>query len=265
LKTISELISLNGRNALVTGACGCLGKVISETLAELGCNLLLLDKCLDQLSILESDIKNAFQVKAEIIDCDLESQESRDLTIKKVSKLENLDILINNAAFVGSSNLHGWSEPFELQSVDTWKRALEVNLTSVFHLTQGCYSLLEKSNGCIINIGSIYGKLGPDWNLYNGTEMGNPAAYAASKGGLIQLTRWFSTTLAPKVRVNCISPGGIYRNQPKEFVERYEAKTPLKRMAYEEDFKGIITYLATNMSSYTTGQNFIIDGGYSIA
>jgi NAD(P)-dependent dehydrogenase (short-subunit alcohol dehydrogenase family) len=93
--------------------------------------------------------------------------------------------------------------------------------------------------------------------------MGNPAAYAASKGGLIQLTRWLATTIAPDVRVNVISPGGVYRNQPKKFVKRYVAKTPLGRMAIEEDFKGVIAYLASDLSAYVTGQNIIVDGGWT--
>ena len=94
--------------------------------------------------------------------------------------------------------------------------------------------------------------------------MSNPAAYAASKGGLIQLTRWLATTISPRVRVNVISPGGISRNQPKEFVQRYEAKTPLGRMANEEDLRGAIAYLASDMSKYVTGLNMIIDGGWGI-
>lgn len=265
MKSIHELISLQGKTALLTGACGGMGRMISFQLADLGCNLLLLDKYSENLHSLKDEIRKDFSINIECLTCDLENISSRAKTIRKVLGIGRLDVMINNAAFVGVSNLTGWSVPFSEQTVETWQRAIEVNLTSIFHLTQGCSKLLLKCNSSIINIGSIYGGLGPDWNLYEGTSMGNPAAYSASKGGLIQLTKWLATTLAPKVRVNCISPGGIFRNQPKKFVEKYEAKTPLKRMANEDDFKGIVTYLATNMSSYTTGQNFIIDGGYSIA
>ncbi len=93
--------------------------------------------------------------------------------------------------------------------------------------------------------------------------MSNPAAYAAAKGGLIQLTKWLSTTLAPEIRVNSISPGGIWRNQPEIFVERYEARTPLGRMARENDFIGSIAFLCSDLSNYITGQNIIVDGGWS--
>ncbi len=100
--------------------------------------------------------------------------------------------------------------------------------------------------------------------MYDDTDMGNPAAYAVSKGGLIQLTRWLSTTLAPDIRVNSLSPGGVFRDQPNEFVQRYEAKTPLGRMAVEEDFKGTVTYLASDLSEYVTGQNILVDGGWTV-
>ena len=101
-------------------------------------------------------------------------------------------------------------------------------------------------------------------SLYDDTAMGNPAAYGASKGGLIQLTRYLATVLGPdNIRVNCISPGGIARGQDEKFVARYEARTPLKRMGTEEDMKGTILYLASDLSAYVTGQNLLVDGGWT--
>jgi NAD(P)-dependent dehydrogenase (short-subunit alcohol dehydrogenase family) len=164
---------------------------------------------------------------------------------------------------VGTSDLPGWGVPFEEQSIETWRRALEVNLTAVFDLCQGLYPLLRKSTGAsIVNIASIYGMYGPDWRLYEGTSLSNPSAYGASKGGLIQLTRWLATTIAPEVRVNAISPGGVSRHQPEEFVKRYESKVPLGRMATEEDFCGAIAYLVSDLSKYVTGQILSVDGGW---
>ena len=114
-----------------------------------------------------------------------------------------------------------------------------------------------------MNVASIYGLVGPDWRLYEGTEIGNPAAYSASKGGLLQLTRWLATTLAPDVRVNSITPGGVFRDTPEPFLSRYLSRTPLGRMATEEDFKGAIAYLASDLSAYVTGQNLVVDGGWT--
>jgi NAD(P)-dependent dehydrogenase (short-subunit alcohol dehydrogenase family) len=205
-------------------------------------------------------------VRVEHRSCDLEQQIQRSELIKWLKSGDlGLNILINNAAFVGASELQGWAVPFEEQTVETWRRALEVNLTAVFDLCQGLTPLLKKAKGAsIVNISSIYGLYGPDWSLYEGTNLSNPAAYGASKGGLIQFTRWLATTIAPHVRVNSISPGGIFRNQNEDFVMRYEKKTPLARMATEDDFSGSVSFLASDMSKYMTGQNLEIDGGWGV-
>jgi NAD(P)-dependent dehydrogenase (short-subunit alcohol dehydrogenase family) len=180
-------------------------------------------------------------------------------------KFGRADILVNNAGFVGDSKLSGWVAPFEEQRIDTWRRAVEVNLTAPFHLSQVLAPMLKASGkGSIINVGSIYGVVGPDLRLYEDTPMGNPAAYAASKGGLIQTTRWLSAVLAPDIRVNSISPGGVARNQPDVFVQRYEDKTPLRRMGTEEDFKGAIAYFASDLSAWVTGENLMVDGGWTV-
>jgi NAD(P)-dependent dehydrogenase (short-subunit alcohol dehydrogenase family) len=264
--TINELMDLTGRRALVTGATGGIGLVIAETLAELGADLLLADRPGTDLQGLAESLSHTGRGDVQLRHCDLEEQAQRDDLVAWASRVDGrLHILINNAAFVGTSELQGWAVPFEQQTVATWRRAIEVNLTAVFDLCQGLAPSLRASNGAsIINIGSIYGKHGPDWRLYDGTALGNPAGYAASKGGLIQLTRWLSTTLAPGVRVNSISPGGVFRGQPTEFVQRYEARTPLGRMATEDDFRGSIAYLASDLSRYVTGQDLAVDGGWGV-
>ena len=264
--TIQELMNLKGRRALIPGATGGLGTAMAETLAELGAELILVDRPGTDFTAFSASLKARWDVKVFYYHCDLEQNDQRLELLESIQNEHALiDILINNAAFVGVSDLQGWGTSFEDQTVETWRRALEVNLTAPFHLCQGLTPLLKNSTGAnIINIGSIYGEYGPDWRLYDGTSMANPAAYGASKGGLIQFTRWLSTTLAPSIRVNAISPGGVFRNQPDLFVKRYEARTPLARMATENDFRGIIAYLASDMSSYVTGQVFSIDGGWGI-
>lgn len=264
MTTIKQLMSLHGRCALLTGATGKLGRVIANTLAELGAELILVDRPGSGFEQLESELQEKWQVKSWSLSCDLELEEERLAMIDTIkNRHKNIDILINNAAFVGTSGLEGWSTSFEKQRLDTWRRAIEVNLTSAFHLCQAFLSELKKSkNANIVNIASIYGEYGPDWRLYEDTDMANPAAYAVSKGGVIQLTRWLATTLAPHIRVNAISPGGIFREQPEVFVQRYTDKTPLGRMAKEEDFCGAITFLTSDLSSYVTGQNLRINGGW---
>lgn len=266
MTTIKELANLKGRRALITGATGGLGKVMADTLAELGADLVLVDRPGIGFQNFTEALKCRWGTKIQYRHCDLERQEQRDdLMAWLKCGNEDLNILINNAAFVGTSELQGWGVPFEEQTTETWRRALELNLTAVFDLCHGLTPMLKVAKGAsIINIASIYGQYGPDWNLYAGTSMSNPAAYGASKGGLIQLTRWLATTIAPQVRVNAISPGGIFRSQPEVFVKRYNARTPLGRMAIEDDFRGAIAYLGSDLSKYVTGQTLAVDGGWGV-
>jgi NAD(P)-dependent dehydrogenase (short-subunit alcohol dehydrogenase family) len=262
---LKALMGMEGRRVLITGATGELGRVIADTLAELGADLLLVDRPGSNFSEISEAVTRHRKCKISCLTCDLESQEERDaLVVTAIADGGGPDVLINNAAFVGTSGLQGWALPFGQQTVETWRRAMEVNLTAVFDLSkQFAAPMRLRGNANIINVGSIYGLLGPNWGLYEGTAMANPAAYAASKGGLIQLTRWLATTLAPHIRVNSISPGGIFRNQPEAFVERYEAMTPLGRMATEDDFRGAFAYLASDLSKYVTGQDLVVDGGWT--
>ena len=154
----------------------------------------------------------------------------------------NIDILVHCAVYVG----------------DDWGKSQRVNVYMANNIIQNNLSTLKS----VILFSSIYGMVGPDMSLYKGTSMTNPIAYGVSKGGVLQLMRYLATTLAP-IRVNAISPGGIARNQPESFVERYEKKTPLGRMATEEDLKGAIAYLASDLSAYVTGHNLVVDGGWT--
>jgi NAD(P)-dependent dehydrogenase (short-subunit alcohol dehydrogenase family) len=263
---IEQLLSLKDKTVLITGASGNLGKSFVNTLIALEADVILIDKQSEEFErfVMLATAKSSNIVSS--FSCDFESPESRKKLIDVlVAKYPRIDILINNAAFVGVSNLQGWVTAFEDQTNDTWNRALEVNLTSVFDLVKGLLpSLKMAKNASVINIASIYGSRSPDWQLYEGTNLGNPAAYAASKGGLIQLTRWLATTLPTTIRVNAISPGGIQREQPKEFIQKYSAHTALGRMATEDDIQGALIFLATNMSEYITGQVIQVDGGWKL-
>lgn len=263
---LKQLGDLKGRFALITGAAGSLGRVIADTLAEMGAHLCLVDRPGSELEALCSQVESSWPVQVVGLHADLEQAEQRRALIKQVlAQEQGLDVLVNNAAFVGTSGLSGWGVPFEQQSLETWRRALEVNLTAVFDLCQGFTPALRASRGgSIVNIASIYGEHGPDWRLYEGTTMGNPAAYGVSKGGLIQFTRWLATTLAPDVRVNSISPGGISRGQNADFVAKYVDRTPMGRMAMEDDFRGAVAFFASDLSSYVTGQNLSVDGGWGV-
>lgn len=262
MKDLKTLMDMTGRRALITGGAGHLGRTMGDSLAELGAEVLLVDVPGAPTRAVADDIAARRDVTVTALEFDLEDAGARAALAAQVAP-GGLSVLVNNAAFVGTSGLTGWAEPFESQSVETWRRAVEVNLTAGFQLCQLFAPALKAGpGGSIINIASIYGQWGPDHALYEGTTMVNPAAYGASKGGLIQFTRWLSTTLGPDVRANVISPGGVARGQQQSFVERYSARTPLRRMATEDDFRGAIAYLASDLSTYVTGQVLAVDGGW---
>ncbi len=266
MRTISELIRLEGRSAIVTGGAGHIGLAICETLLELGAKLSILDlggdKCVEACNLLND---RNYKEKAIPIPADLsDEKETRSSVLEAVKRLGGLDILIHSAAFVGTTDFPGWAVPFEEQSVEAWDSAMRVNVTSSFIIVQAVKPYLEVSRSpSVIFINSIYGLVGPDNRIYEGTTMITPAAYATSKGGIGQLMRYLATSLAPKIRINSITAGGVRRGQASSFQERYIERTPLKRMATEEDFKGAVAYLASDLSSYVTGSNLIVDGGWT--
>jgi NAD(P)-dependent dehydrogenase (short-subunit alcohol dehydrogenase family) len=263
---VFEKSSFAGKTVLITGATGHLGREISRAFAGLGSNLILVDLYPDSLQELSSDLSEVFGVAVSVYACNFSDPEARKKVIDAVSAdFDAIDVLINNAAFVGTSDLSGWSVPFDKQLSSVWPQVFEVNLTSVFEFAQGLSGNLRKSgSGAIVNIASIHAHVGPDWGLYEGTEMASPAAYAASKAGMVNLTKWLSTTMAPQVRVNSVSPGGIFRGQPTAFVEKYIARTPMGRMAIESDVVGAVLFFSSDSSAYITGQDLCVDGGYSV-
>jgi NAD(P)-dependent dehydrogenase (short-subunit alcohol dehydrogenase family) len=265
MKRLGDLFGIKGRVAIVTGGAGHLGLAIGEALAESGAHVVVADLDAAACDQRAKTLTDHAGVPAFGIAADISSGAGAERLVQAtLEKFGRLDIVFNNAALTGASTSDGYSVPFDAQSEQAWDAALGVNLTPVFLLAKAARaSLAASGKGAIVNIASIYGVVGPDMRLYDGTAMGNPAAYAATKGGMIQLTRYLSTVLAPSIRVNAISPGGIERGQPEAFRKRYVERTPLGRMATEEDLKGIAAFLASDASAYVTGQNVILDGGWT--
>lgn len=264
MKTLNELQSLSGRVVLITGGAGHLGRVFARTAAGLGASVMLVDHD-RQVGDVAAGLADEYPNSAEGIVADLaDFKDVRTLPARTVERFGRLDVLINNAAFSAPPELKGWSAPLEDQGTEAWRASLDVNLIAPFVLTQSAAPYLAAhGSGCVVNISSIYGMVGPDFRIYEETTMSNEAAYNAAKGGLIQLTRYFATAYAPEIRVNCLSPGGILRGQPASFRTRYEQRTPLGRMATEEDFVGPIAFLISDASRYCTGINLAVDGGWT--
>ena len=246
---------------LVTGAAGVLGSALCEALAALDVRVIATDR--KQSSVLDLPEQNCISW----ITADLELVKDRERIVELVRSRSSGSVgIVHNASFVGSSELEGWSGPLVSHSSETWNRALEVSLTAPFSITRDLTDLLSSTPGsAIVHVSSIYSSLAPDWSLYEGTGLGNPAAYGVAKAGMEQLTRWLATSLAPNVRVNAVAPGGLKRGQPQGFIERYEAKVPLRRMGTETDVVDSILFLLSSQSAYVTGQVLVVDGGYGLA
>lgn len=249
--------------AAITGGAGHIGRAISHKLAARGVVIATLDKNAEAGEAFAAELKAQYGGNHRFIPADLMQPESFAKIAETIEQTYGrLDYLVNNAAFYDDTP--GWGVPFAQEGYEAWMKVMRVNLLAPFFLAQALHPLLKKSDDAsIVNIGSIYGVVGPDHSLYEGTEMTNPAAYSASKGGLLSTTRWLATVLAPEVRVNMVSPGGVARGQLPQFVERYEKRTPLKRMATEADVSGTISLLLSPEGAYITGQHIVIDGGWT--
>ncbi len=263
--SIKQALALDGRRALIVGGGGHIGRAAAEALAELGALIALSDRDEAGMARALEDSRVAGACVARLPVDLRDDAATRAMTRDAIAALGGLDVIVHTAAFVNQANTQGYAAPFADQRIDPWREALEINLTSAFSIVQeAAPSLAEGGAGSVVLFGSIYGLGGPDARLYEGMEgVGNAAAYAASKGGILQLTRWLATSLAPDVRVNAISPGGIERGQGDAFVARYAARTPMRRMGHEEDLKGAVAYLAGDLSRYVTGHNLVVDGGWT--
>jgi NAD(P)-dependent dehydrogenase (short-subunit alcohol dehydrogenase family) len=259
--TARDLTDLTDRTAVVTGGAGPLGLVLADALATAGARVVVVDLQADACAAAVDALPGSGHVA---VAADLLEPQGLSTVVDALEQVGACDVLVNNAAFTGTSGVPGYAVPFEEQTDDAFAMALALNLTAPFSLTRRLAPLLRAGgHGSVVNVSSIYGLVGPNMGLYEGTRMGNPAAYAASKGGLSQLTRYLSTVLAPEVRVNAFAPGGIARGQDDAFVERYERLTPLARMGTEDDFRGVVTWLASDASAYVTGQVVAVDGGWT--
>ena len=250
--------ALSGRTAVVTGGAGPLGRALTGALADEGATVIVVDRvgAPEQASRLGAGHRG--------ITADLMRPDGLAAVADAVRGHGACDVLVHNAAFTGTSGVPGYAVPFEEQTDEAFASASWLNLTVPFSLTRRLAPLLrDGGHGSVIMVSSIYGLVGPNMGLYEGTTMGNPAAYAATKGGLVQLTRYLATVLAPDVRVNGFAPGGIERGQAPTFIDRYSRLTPLGRMATEQDFAGVVTWLAGDASAYVTGQTVAVDGGWT--
>jgi len=264
--------SLHDRVAVVTGATGLLGRQHCWALAQAGARVVVTDLGASACSEFAEELRAGTGTEALPVPADITRPDSvRTLCRLAIDWTGNVDVLVNNAAL--NDKVEGRDParpvPFEEFPLDTWTRAIEVNLTGTFLCCQvfGAH-MAQRHSGSIINIASTYGIVAPDQRIYrdrNGQQtLFKSPAYSATKAAVIGLTKYLAAYYGHLgVRVNALSPGGVQTTQDESFVANYVERTPLGRMAQPEDYRGAIVYLASDASSYVTGANLVVDGGWT--
>lgn len=254
---VMEQFSLKGRVAIVTGGAGLYGRQIAEALAEAGARTFMASRGIEKLEEQAKAFRRA-GLDVTALQLDQSKEESVRALLARVCELAGgVDVLVNNAVLRPMAD---WSS-----SAADFQKSMEVNATGLFIMlhTFGEH-MAGRSRGSIVNIGSIQGLVGPDYSLYEGLGWGSPPDYFFHKGGMVNLTRYAASRLGPRgVRVNTLTPGGFFNNQDERFIQRYNARTFLGRMAGNEDMKGAIVFLASDASAYVTGADLVVDGGYT--
>ena len=269
---IFDKFKLDGKTAVVTGGAGLLGKEFCRTLAEAGANVIIADMNYEAAN--EVAVKlNESGYSAKAVQVDVTSKESTiNMADTAIKAYGGLNILVCSAAMdpkfdaehVGEHN----NNSFEAYPLDAWKQALDVNLTGMFLSCQAVVKpMLAQGSGSIITICSTYGLVGPDQRIYQKPgkpEQFKPVFYTVTKAGVLGLTKYLSTYYAGKpIRVNTLTPGGVYNSHDEVFLNNYSSRTVIGRMAHKDEMNGALLFLASDASSYMTGSNLVVDGGWT--
>jgi 2-deoxy-D-gluconate 3-dehydrogenase len=264
---IFEKFNLNGRVAIVTGGAGLLGSEFCRTLTEAGAAVVVADLAADSAHTVAESLPRAFPFPLNVND----PASCAALVETTLTEFGRLDILVNSAALdpkVSSDGTVRDASAFENCPLEAWKAALEVNLTGMFLVTQAAAKPMKaQGKGSIINICSIYGLVAPDQRIYqkpSQPQQYKPVYYSVTKAGVFGFTRYLAAYYAgTEIRVNSLSPGGVYNDQDELFVQNYAQRAIIGRMAHKDEMNGALLFLASDASSYVTGGNLVVDGGWT--
>jgi len=272
--SVRALYDLRGRVTIITGGAGLLGRRHAEAVAEMGGIPVLVDVDDAGARRVAGEIGERFGVAASAEVFDITDQAAVAAGIDAIARRHGrIDALVNNAALTvkgGGADLEGYFAPFEEYPVALWEQALRVNLTGAFLVTQAVGRVMvAQRRGVVVNIASDVGTISPDHRIYagmtspsSGRPFNTPIAYATTKAALVNFTRYLATYWAPQgIRVNALSPAGVYDGHEPEFVRRLSSLIPLGRMAHPDEYKGALIFLVSDASSFMTGANLVVDGG----
>ena len=247
---------------LITGGAGYLGTAMSEAIAEMGANLIICSRNLNNCEKLVESLSSQYSSKIKAFQVDIGDSESVEQLYKQVKyEFGTVDVLINNAYFGAGK------EFLDMKEIE-WKKGIEGSIDIVYRMTKRFLpDMIQKGKGNIINISSMYGLVSPDFAVYEGTDYYNPANYGAGKAAIIQFTRYIACVYGKKgIRCNSISPGPFPNEtvqRDKGFIKNLEKKVPLGRIGKPDELKGVVALLASEASSYINGENIKVDGGWT--
>jgi len=269
--SLPDLFNLRGRVAVVTGGAGLLGAEFCKTLAQAGAAVIVADLNAAAATSLANQLsESGWRAAACTLDVTDPNSVSQMITVA-LTEFSRLDVLINSAAldpkFDPQHADHHFGA-FEAFPLSAWEQALQVNLTGAFLCCQAAVGpMLEQGSGVIVNLSSIYGLVGPDQRLYQRAGQPpqyKPVFYSVSKAAILGLTRYLATYYAGKnIRVNALTPGGVFNEHEETFLQAYSARAALGRMARKDELNGALLFLASDASSYMTGANLVVDGGWT--
>jgi len=268
-KLNSKIFDVKDKVIILTGSAGKLGTNFAHILSDAGCNVVLVDIDKGKNMRLANLISKKYKTNPLVCTVDITKKEELLQTSKQIiKKYRKIDGLVNNAFYNPRKNLKKSATRFEEYDSDLWNEVVSVNLTGVFLCCQifGKIMVGQKIKSSIVNISSIYGINGADQRIYGKSELNSPPSYAATKGAIVNFTKYLAAHWNRKnVRVNTMTLGGVLDKSymDKKFIEKYSQKTILGRMANDDEYNGALMFLLSSASSYMTGANLILDGGWS--